>query len=182
MITIAEEGVTSARNEHESQGGVAAKETPHNSPKAGPRLAEADSSALEKTVRERAEAAALTLAAGLSTSASKKAAAVSTLTPEAAAAAVSEHLNSLTDAALQEQLGGAAQQAYNSGRRSYMRAAEPKALYASEILDQNVCANCNGVDGTEYPTLAAAEVDYPIGGYVACEGGLRCRGICVATY
>lgn len=174
MMSIAEEGVASARAEHEAQVGPSAK--------AAFRGAEADTDALEGTVRERAEAASLTLAAGLATSASKKAAAVSTLEPEAAAAAVSEHLNSLTDAALDEQLGGATQQAYNSGRRSYFRESGPKEIYASEILDQNTCTACNAKDGAEYPTLAAAEADYPIGGYIVCEGGLRCRGTLVAIY
>jgi hypothetical protein len=174
MLSIADAGVTSARAEHEAQVGPQAK--------AAFRGAEPDAAALERQVRERAEAASLTLAAGLSTSASKKAAAVSALEPEAAAAAVREHLTSLSDAALEEQLGGASQQAYNSGRRAYMKAAGPKEIYASEILDQNVCANCNGIDGTEWSTLAEAEVAYPIGGYVECEGGLRCRGTLVAVY
>lgn len=174
MMAIAEEGVASARAEHEAQAGPSAK--------AAFRGAEADTEALEALVKERAEAASLTLAAGLATSASKKAAAVSALAPEAAAAAVSEHLNSLTDAALDEQLGGATQQAYNSGRRSYMRAAGPKEIYASELLDQNTCTACNAKDGAEYATLAAAEADYPLGGYLDCEGGLRCRGTLVAVY
>lgn len=30
--------------------------------------------------------------------------------------------------------------------------------------------------------LAAAEADYPLGGYLECEGGLRCRGTLVAVY
>jgi hypothetical protein len=188
MLVIAEEGVASARAEHEAQVGVAAgdgDQSGQNRPQnRGIALAEPeiDVDQLDKIVRERAEAASLTLAAGLATSASKKAAAVSALAPEAAAAAVSEHLNSLSDAALDEQLGGATQQAYNSGRRSYMRAAGPKEIYASEILDRNTCTACNAKDGTEYATLAAAETDYPIGGYLDCEGGLRCRGTLVAVY
>jgi len=188
MMVIAEEGVASARGEHEAQmSGASAREGSSGAKNRAAsrtafRGAEADTEALEATVRERAEAASLTLAAGLATSASKKAAAVSSLAPEAAAAAVSEHLNSLTDAALDEQLGGATQQAYNSGRRSYFRESGPKEIYASEILDQNVCTACNGIDGTEWATLAEAETAYPIGGYVDCEGGLRCRGTLVATY
>jgi hypothetical protein len=182
MMTIAEEGVASAKAEHEAQAGVSASERRTGNSGTSPKFAEADTEALEATVRERAEAASLTLAAGLATSASKKAAAVSALAPEAAAAAVSEHLNSLTDAALDEQLGGATQQAYNSGRRSYFRESGPKEIYASEILDQNVCTACNGIDGTEWATLAEAETAYPVGGYIDCEGGLRCRGTLVAVY
>lgn len=188
MMEIAEEGVASARAEHEAQIAVAASDGEQSgqnrSKKPGIAMAEPeiDGEQLDKTVRERAEAASLTLAGGLSASASKKAAAVSTLEPEAAAAAVSEHLNSLTDAALNEQLGGASQQAYNSGRRGYMRAAEPKEISASEILDGNACFACNEIDGTTWQSLAEAEVAYPIGGYVECEAGLRCRGTLVATY
>lgn len=174
MLSIAEAGVAAAKAEHEAQVGVQAKGAFSG--------AEANTEALEATVRERAEAASLTLAAGLSASASKKAAAVSTLEPEAAAAAVSEHLNSLTDAALDEQLGGATQQSYNSGRRAYFRAAGPTTIYASELLDGNTCTRCNAIDGEEWSTLASAEESYPIGGYVDCEGGLRCRGTLVAEY
>lgn len=174
MQVIAEEGVASARGEHEAQVGVQAR--------AAFRGAEADATALAARVRERAEAAALTLSSGLSASASKKAAAVSTLEPTAAAAAVREHLTSLSDAALNEQLGGATSQAYNSGRLAYMKAAGPKEIYASEILDENVCSACNSIDGTEWTTLGEAEVAYPVGGYVECEGGLRCRGTLVAVY
>jgi len=174
MLAIAEAGVDSARAEHEAQVGVNAK--------SAFRGAEADTEALEKLVGERAEAATLTLAAGLATSASKKAAAVSTLEPEAAALVVRDHLTSLSDAALDEQLGGATQQAYNSGRRTYFRAAGPTEIYASEILDANTCTACNAIDGTEWSTLAEAEASYPIGGFVDCQGGLRCRGTLVAVY
>lgn len=189
MLAVAEAGVASAQAEHEAQvGATMAGSTPRGgSGKASsdrPAFvgAEPNTDALEAQVRERAEAATLTLAAGLSMSASKKAAAVSTLEPEAAAAAVREHLTSLSDAALDEQLGGATQQSYNSGRRAYFRAAGPQTIYASEILDRNTCTQCNGIDGQEWPTLAEAEGSYPIGGYISCEGGLRCRGTLIAVY
>jgi len=175
LMEIAEAGVASARAEHDAQLGGPAAKAPF-------RGAEPDTEALEGVVRERAEAASMTLASGLSFSAAKKATSVSELDPEAAATLVRDHLDSLSDAALTEQLGGATQQAYNSGRRAYMRAAGPKEVWASEILDQNVCSACNGVDGTTWQTLAEAEVAYPIGGYVECEGGLRCRGTLVAVY
>lgn len=173
LLEIAEAGVASARAERDAQV----------NPKAVA-LAEVavDEEKLQKTVRERAEATALTLAAGLAASASKRAAAVSALAPDAAAAAVRDHLEGLTDAALTEQLGGATQQAYNSGRRAYMAESRPKEVWASEILDGAACANCSAIDGTTWATLAEAEVAYPLGGYVDCEGGLRCRGTLVAVY
>lgn len=195
MMSIAEEGVASAKAEHETQldvvsasgrdsSGPGNRTTPKGQQpgRTAFRAAEADADALEATVRERAEAASLTLAAGLSTSASKKAAAVSALEPEAAAGLVRDHLEGLSDAALEEQLGGATQQSYNSGRFSYMEAAKPTSLYASEILDGNTCTACNGIDGTEYETMAALRADYPVGGFVGCEAGLRCRGTGIAEY
>lgn len=169
---VASEGVASARGERDAQvqgaSAVAA--------------AEPDQAALEATVRERAEVAARTLAVGLSAAASKKAAALSTLAPAEAATQTAEYLEGLSDAALTEQLGGAAQQAYNSGRFDYMAANSPQTVYASELLDRNTCTECNSIDGTEWPDVAAARESYPIGGYVNCEGGLRCRGTAVAVY
>lgn len=187
MMDIAEEGVASARAEHEAQMGVEATATNQaknrpERPAIGLAEGEIDGDQLEATVRERAEAASLTLAAGLSTSASKKAAAVSALEPDAAATLVREHLEGLSDAALEEQLGGATQQAYGSGRRSYFRASEPTSIYASALLDTNVCQPCQGWDGTEFATLAEAEAQFPIGGNVDCAGGLRCRCVLVATW
>lgn len=185
MMAIAEEGVASARAEHEAQAGTTATNMGENRPKrAKVGLAEPknDGDQLEATVRERAEAASLTLAAGLATSASKKAAAVSALEPEAAAAVVSEHLNSLTDAALEEQLGGAAHQAYNSGRRDYFRDSQPTSITASALLDSNVCRPCNDWDGHEFASLAEAEEVFPTGGNANCIAGLRCRCQLVATY
>lgn len=51
--------------------------------------------------------------------------------------------------------------------------------YASELLDENTCEECDIVDGTEYLTEAQALADYPGGQYVLCEGGARCRGMLV---
>lgn len=169
---VARAGLASAKAEHDAQ--IAGK------PAA--RMAEPDTEALEATVRERAEAASLTLAAGLSASAAKKAAAVSALPPADAAAAVGTFLDDLSDAALTEQLGGATQQAYNSGRTTYMAAADPAEIYASELLDGNTCSACMAIDGEEWETLAEAQMAYPVGGYVECQGGLRCRGTLVAVY
>ena len=188
LLAVADAGVASARSEHEAQTeglsarGVSAGAKSKAASKSAFRGAEPDSDALEDTVRERAEAASLTLSAGLAASASKKAAAVSALEPEAAATVVREHLNSLSDAALTEQLGGATQQSYNQGRFSYMEAAGPKELFASEILDGNTCTACNSIDGTEYETMAELRQDYPAGGFVGCLSGLRCRGTGIATY
>lgn len=169
---VAAEGVASARQERDAQI-------------SGPQAvaaAEPSAEKLDKQVRERAEAAALTLAAGLSTAASKKAAAVATLAPDAAAAQVDAYLTGLSDAALTEQLGGAVQQAYNTGRRNYMAANEPQAVYASALLDARACSTCIEWDGREFASVAEAEQQFPSGGNSECQGGLHCRCTVVSVY
>lgn len=173
---VAREGEASAKTERDSQLGGAAARAPV-------KAAQADQGAIAQTVEERAAALALTLAAAIAASASKRAAAVSTMAPAAAAEAVRTHLTSLSGAVVEEQAGGAVHQSYAAGRKEFMRANEPQYVYASELLDTNTCQPCTSVDGTEWPTVADAEAEaYPVGGYVDCEGGLRCRGILVATY
>jgi hypothetical protein len=63
-------------------------------------------------------------------------------------------------------------------------AGDPPAaqIYASELLDGNTCAPCSLVDGTTYPDLDTARLDYPTGIYVDCEGGDRCRGTLVFVW
>lgn len=163
-----------------------------------------DRAALEAELAERAASVCLTLANGLSTAAAKRGAAVVKLEPKDAADAVRSYLLELSDAEIELQLGGATMAAYNSGRREFMRAQEgPQsdesvpfmgraedappgqyltAIYASEVMDSNTCGPCEEIDGREYENLDEAEEDYPQGGYVDCEGGLRCRGTLVAEY
>lgn len=180
LLEVAAAGAAAARQERDAQ--LAPSPDAAARPAAAADDPEPDQDAIDRTVHERAEATALTLAAGLAASASKRAAAISTLPPDTAAADVREHLEGLKGAALEEQVGGAVTQAYNTGRREFIRVASAKAVFASEILDGNTCGNCTGVDGTEWPTLAEAEVAYPLGGFVECEAGLRCRGTLIATY
>ena len=179
LLEVAAAGVAAAREERSAQLAPSAGAAP---PSASADEPEPDQEAIDRTVHERAEVVALTLAAGLAASASKRAAAVSALPPDTAASDVREHLEGLKGAALEEQIGGAVSQAYNTGRREFIRVANAKAVFASEILDGNTCGNCAGVDGTEWPSLAEAEVAYPLGGFVECEAGLRCRGTLIATY
>lgn len=77
----------------------------------------------------------------------------------------------------------AVQQADSLGRQGAM-AVMPAAreYYASELNDKATCGPCHEVDGTRYPTLAEAKVDYPAGGYRNCMGGDRCRGTIVAVW
>lgn len=77
----------------------------------------------------------------------------------------------------------AANGAVGAGRMAAATAGpEPTEIYASELLDRNTCRPCSRIDGTDYPSLAAARADYPLGGYRACEGGSRCRGTLVFVY
>lgn len=174
LLSSARAGEAAAEAERAAQVGPSAS---------GPvAAAEVNRDKVDRTVTERAEAVSLTLAGGFAAAASKRATAVSTLAPEAAAEDVRGYLGGLSDAELDLQLGGATHQSYNTGRREVMRVAKPQSVYASEILDGNTCQACTGIDGTEWPNVAEAEVAYPIGGFVECEAGLRCRGTLVATY
>lgn len=130
----------------------------------------------------RAEATANLLARGISDSASRVASNLGVgLAADAVAAAVQEHLEGLTDAYLQDMLGGSMTQAQNTGRREVF-SQKPSVIYASELLDQNTCEICSAVDGQEFSDLATAEKDYPTGGHKDCLGGPRCRGTLVAVY
>lgn len=76
-----------------------------------------------------------------------------------------------------------AQQAHGVGRqRGAAGVARPARIYASELLDRSTCGPCSLVDGREFPTEAAARIDYPHGVYRNCEGGARCRGTLVFVW
>jgi len=179
LLEVAEAGVASARAERDAQ---LAPEGEGQPAAAGTEDPVPDQEAIDRIVAERAEATARTLAGGLSAAASKRAAALSALPPAEAAANVRGYLEGLKGVAMEEQVGGAVTQAYNTGRREFMRAADPKEVYASEILDANTCEPCAEEDGESWPSIAAAEAAYPIGGYIDCEGGLKCRGTVIAVY
>jgi hypothetical protein len=91
-------------------------------------------------------------------------------------------LNNLTDAYLNDQLGGAVTAAQNMARIQVMSKGDKVQVYASELLDENTCEYCADEDGLEFDSLAAATADYPSGGYAECAGGPRCRGTLVAVY
>lgn len=137
---------------------------------------------------DRLDAIAATVAAligsGLAGSAARKA--LQAWVPEAStsdvADATREHLESLTDAALRDQLGAALSAAQNEGRVAVMRANPPALMIASEMLDRQTCDPCASVDGTEYASLEEAAQVYANGGYSGCQGGLRCRGVLLALW
>jgi hypothetical protein len=98
------------------------------------------------------------------------------------AAQVDAHLRGLSDASVEEALGGAMSAAQNEGRMAVLSAAPPATYVATEILDRNSCKPCRQIDGTRYHSLGAARRVYPSGGYTGCLGGPRCRGTVVAVW
>ena len=105
-----------------------------------------------------------------------------------AAADVTVTLEGLSTAPLANQLEAAMTSAQNEGRTAAFAQANedpdtPDAVYvATEILDANTCPPCEEIDGTEFASLDEATGAYANGGYVDCEGGLRCRGTYIATW
>lgn len=189
LLKLAQEGANSAKAEHDAQtgakmGAFTSEGSLQRVPGAAPfKGAEADDSQIEARIRSEAEAVATVIASGFGVAASKRASALRELPPSEAAQKVGEYLNGLSDAELELQLGGATQHAYGIGRQEYMKAAEPKEVLASEILDSSVCEECSAIDGTSYASIAESEGDYPAGaGYVSCVAGLRCRGVVVSSY
>lgn len=95
---------------------------------------------------------------------------------------VDEHLAGLSTAAVEEQVGAAMTAAQNEGRMAVLQVAPPARYVATEIMDSASCQPCREVDGTEYTDLAAARAAYPVGGYMGCLGGSRCRGTLVTVW
>jgi len=98
------------------------------------------------------------------------------------ATAVTAHLRDLSTAPLRAQLGGALTWAQNTGRLATLAAAPKATWYASEQLDSNTCGPCRKIDGKRLPTLEAMQLAYGGGGYLHCEGTVRCRGTVIAVW
>ncbi|MEV0382875.1 phage portal protein [Nonomuraea sp. NPDC050643] len=103
------------------------------------------------------------------------------MTGEQVSGRVREHLESLSDAALRTELGGAIWSAETAGRFTTLELAESEgkgATYyeAVEETDANACVQCKDVNGERFDTLRDARESYPHGGYFACLGTIRCRG------
>jgi hypothetical protein len=100
-------------------------------------------------------------------------------------ARVDQALADLSEKGTADTLGGPLHVAQNEGRTATLQ-ADPgtvKAFYAaSEIMDKNTCEPCRTVDGKLFPDLAAAKAAYPFGGFIDCQGRLRCRGVVVTVW
>lgn len=125
------------------------------------------------------------LAAGLAGAAAREALRVwvPDAEPGEVARQVEEHLRSLSDRALRDELGGALHAAQQTGRMATLEAApDPSVWIASERNDDSTCQPCRDVDDQRYRTYAAARAAYPVGGYRECAGRTRCRGCVVPIW
>lgn len=135
-----------------------------------------------------ADVAAGTLADGLLMSAVREAVRVwgPASTVDQVADQVREHLESLTDAQPTYVLGGALSQAQHAGRAATILAGPSAALYADEVLDRATCPPCKRVNrkwlGNSDDPARPWATQYPVRGYVACEGRDRCRGQVIAVW
>lgn len=124
------------------------------------------------------------LAHGVAAAAGREALRLATpgATGKAVGAAVVAALRSLKNWFRRDQLGGALHRAQNEGRIATLAEA-PKATYlASEKNDGNTCDPCDDIDGTVFDDLPAVRAAYGTGGYIKCQGGIRCRGTVVARW
>jgi hypothetical protein len=103
-----------------------------------------------------------------------------------AGSSVDVFLGGLSDRNLFDQLGAAMTAAQNAGRGAVLEAAPAAAgqatYVASEIIDSGTCTPCDSIDNMEFTSLAEAQGQYPNGGYLFCEGGMRCRGTLLAVW
>lgn len=136
------------------------------------------------SLRPLASASVAILASGLADYAGKEAMRLRTPSATGAdvAASVAASIDTLSDRALRDQLGGSLSAAQNAGRFAALAAAPAADYYASEINDSNTCEPCHEIDAERFETLEAANEAYPNGGYIHCQGRNRCRGTLVAIW
>jgi HK97 family phage portal protein len=123
------------------------------------------------------------LAADLATAAGREALRV--FSPGKSGAQVAGEVDAMlrerSDATARAQLGGALTGAQNRARvETFGTSSTTGSLYADETLDGSTCGPCRAHDGRfvcNTDDLAPYNALYTaMGGYVGCEGGVRCRG------
>ena len=136
-----------------------------------------------------ADARARVAASVLAQQAGSKALQVYDTTPQGfieAADEVDRFLAGLSNSQVRDQLGAALTAAQNAGRFAVLEAAPESAgtavYVAAEVLDRNTCDACKREDGTQFDSLTDAERAYPTGGYLNCQGQMRCRGTVVPVW
>jgi HK97 family phage portal protein len=149
-----------------------------------PRLSRSLTNAFGSELVEIAAATAGLLAADVAGSAGREA--LRLLTPGVVGREVAERvggfLRGLKNWFRRDQLGGALHRAQNAGRIATLAVAPTARYFASEKNDSRVCDPCSEIDGTEFDDLDAVRAAYGAGGYLRCEGGVRCRGTFVAVW
>jgi HK97 family phage portal protein len=149
-----------------------------------PRLSRSLTNAFGSELVEIAAATAGLLAADVAGSAGREA--LRLLTPGVVGREVAERvggfLRGLKNWFRRDQLGGALHRAQNAGRVATLQAAPTARYFASEKNDSRVCDPCSEIDGTEFDDLDAVRAAYGAGGYLRCEGGVRCRGTVTALW
>lgn len=139
----------------------------------------------EGDLSDRSTAAAGLLGTGLANAAGREALRLAGPSSKGSdiADATDEFLDGLSDRYLADQLGGALTAAQNAARFATMDDGPEAAYYANEMNDANTCQPCDDVDGKWLGnSVDAVEEVYPNGGYIDCEGGIRCRGTVTAIW
>lgn len=149
-----------------------------------PKVDKALRNAFGSELVEIAVVTASLLAADIAASAGREA--LRLLTPGAVGREVAEQvggfLRGLKNWFRRDQLGGALHRAQNAGRIATLAVAPTARYVASERNDANRCDPCSEIDGTEFDDLDAVRAAYGAGGYLRCEGGVRCRGTVQAIW
>lgn len=149
-----------------------------------PKVDKALRNAFGSELIEIAVVTASLLAADIAASAGREA--LRLLTPGAVGREVAEQvggfLRGLKNWFRRDQLGGALHRAQNAGRIATLAAAPTARYVATERNDSNRCDPCAEIDGTEFGDLDAVRAAYGAGGYLRCEGGVRCRGTVTAVW
>jgi hypothetical protein len=143
-----------------------------------------DLTTVKADLTDRAAVIAGTMAASLTETAAREAVRIagSALAPEDVATGVAEHLGSLTDAFLTDQLGGAAMAGMNAGRfHTMLSLPDGTRWYGSALMDTHTCIPCADDDGQEFASLSDLLQTYPVGGNKDCLGRWRCRCTGVAV-
>jgi HK97 family phage portal protein len=149
-----------------------------------PKVDKALRNAFGSELIEIAVVTASLLAADVAASAGREA--LRLLTPGAIGREVAEQvggfLRGLKNWFRRDQLGGALHRAQNAGRIATLAVAPTARYVATERNDANRCDPCTEIDGTEFDDLDAVRAAYGAGGYLRCEGGIRCRGTVTALW
>lgn len=144
-----------------------------------------DLTAATLTVGAASDAAAVLMSNDLARSAASVAVGQWGTDPDPAKIAdtVRQHLEDLAGTAEDYELAGVASQAQNEGRfAAFEQDGHEGDLYASAVNDTHSCEPCLQEDDTNFPSMAEARRDFPVGGFIGCKGGKRCRCTVVKVY